>query len=177
MKVKYFLITLITLYRLLAVESRSTMALVAESNFTSSISVDKERYNSGEEIKLSFKLVNNNKYDVYVLVWHTPLEGFLNNFLEVKHDGKELGYKGFLVKRGDPSEESYVLVIAGKSVDADVILNEAYDVTDPGHYTVKLLTELKDVIVKQGESVVPRKLDCMHPVALSSGPIQFNIVA
>lgn len=152
------------------------MASIADPNLPCLISVDKEEYKSGEEIKLFFKLTNANEYDLYVLKWHTPLEGFCNNFLEVKCDGKDLPYKGILAKRLNPSEESYVLILAGESVEAEVVLNKAYDVSDQGHYTVKLQTRLMDVMERKG-TMVPNKLDSMQHVALSFGPIQFDIVA
>lgn len=154
------------------------MAGVAEPSFTCLISTDKQSYKSGEEVKLFFKLTNINKQDLYVLKWHTPLEDFRNNFLKVKHDGKDLMYLGIMAKRGNPGAESYVLVSSGESVEAEVVLNKAYDVVDPGHYTVELQTKLMDVLEKQeGEEMVPRKLGSMQCAALSCDPVQFDIMA
>ena len=153
------------------------MAGVAKPSFTSVITLDKHNYKSGKNIKLLFKVTNDNDCDMYVLKWHTPLEGFRSSFLEVKLEGNDLAYMGLRSKRGDPSEDSYELIPAGESVQADVVLNNVYDLSESGHYTVELKTKLMDVIERQqGGKLVPRKLGFTELVNLTCDPVHFNIV-
>lgn len=58
-------------------------------------------------MELLFRLSNSTSQPLYVLTWHTPLEGLLNRCLEVSRDGTELSYRGEMMKRGAPVASSY----------------------------------------------------------------------
>lgn len=149
----------------------------ARSKFSCSIDTDKKIYHSNEQVQLSFQLTNNNDYDVYVLNWHTPLEGLYNRYLVVSVDGKEVDYRGIMAKRGNPTADSYILVVAGQSVSSTVEISSGYDTSIPGRYLVLLKTNLMDVMQKrEGVKFVPNKLGDMKMEPLSCGPVLFDVV-
>ena len=49
---------------------------------------------AGEPVEVVFQLSNPTAQPLFVLDWHTPLEGLLNDFFEVTRDGTELSYRG-----------------------------------------------------------------------------------
>jgi len=74
------------------------------------------------------------------LIWHTPFEGFRNEFLEILHleSGEEIQYEGMLASRAPPSREggSYIELEADVSRSAAIDLRDAYTFTRPGTYRV-----------------------------------------
>jgi len=150
---------------------------MAEPRFTTEIGVSKASYGLGEDIQFNFKLTNENKDDFYVLKWHTPLEGIRNNFLDVRRDGQRIFYKGIMMKRGSPLASSYILIPAGSSVEASVMLNEGYGVSEPGTYSVELDTRLMDVKMKcEEEEFQPSKLSVgLNHAKLTAEPLTFVV--
>ena len=150
---------------------------MAEPKFTAEIGTSKATYKSGEDVEFNFKLTSESTDDFQVLKWHTPLEGIRNNFLDVQRDGQKVRYRGMMMKRGNPSAKSYILVPAGSSVEASVKLNEGYDVSEPGTYRVELNTRLMDVKMKcEGEDFQPSTLmDGFNHIELSAEPITFDV--
>ena len=106
--------------------------------------ITKASYASDEPVRVEFDLANREDQDLYILTWYTPLEGLISDCLRVERDGERLYYDGLLAKRGEPTRENYVLVPAGRKVSNVFDLNSAYDVSDPGHYSVALETEVRD---------------------------------
>jgi Lysine-specific metallo-endopeptidase len=104
----------------------------------------KASYESDEPVRVKFDLANREDQDLYILTWYTPLEGLISDCLRVERDGVRLYYDGLLAKRGEPTRENYVLVPAGRKVSNVFDLNSAYDVSDPGNYSVALETEIRD---------------------------------
>ena len=151
---------------------------MAQVSFSCSISVDKDVYSSEkkEPVNLNFKLTNENSCDVYVLTWHTPLEGMMNNFLKVTRGGRSVPYRGIMAKRGPPSAESYILMTAGETVEASVSLSEAYSTESHGEYVVELSTDLMDVVPKEaGVEFLPNGFSDMTRVPIQCGPLQFQV--
>jgi hypothetical protein len=149
----------------------------APYSFPCSIRTDKDVYAPKEAVSLSFTLTNNNGQDLYVLKWHTPLEGMLNNFLSVTVDGIKVPYRGIMVKRGPPSAESYSLVSKGSNLDASVNITDGYSTETCGKYIVQLKTSLMDVVPqKEGVDFKPNGFNDFSSVAISSNPIEFNVV-
>src|SRR4051812_518519 len=103
-------------------------------------------YKSDEPVNMTFELTNSGAEDLYVLTWYTPLEGLFSDCLKVERDGDKVPYDGPLPKRGNPTEENYVLVPAGQTVSKEVVVSHAYDVNTPGNYDVELNTEVKDLL-------------------------------
>jgi len=143
------------------------------SPFKAKISTSKLFYKRSDPVTLHFELTNVGEKDFYILDWLTPLEGFRNDFLRVIHEKKELRYRGILVKRGHPTLKNYIFVPAGGSVNSSLVINEAYDVTQPGVYMVVLETSIMDS--KQVSSLtdlVPSKLDGFHnAIPIKSNPV------
>ena len=149
-------------------------------NFTCTISVDSANYRISEDVLpwLMFVLTNNSDTTAYyVLKWHTPLEGFRNNFLRVFCDEEELPYEGVMAKRGNPDPASYDLLLPGSSVSASVYLGEAYDLSKPGVYRVELNTSLMDVIEDKDEDFKPHTISDFQGQDIRCKPIVFKICA
>jgi hypothetical protein len=111
----------------------------------------------GSPVELRFKLTNPTSQTVYALKWHTPLEGLRNNFLEVSRGGTEIPYQGPMVKRADPSAESYATLAPGASQEAQIDVSLAYDFTQPGTYRIAFRGTLLDLVTSSKD--VPRKMD------------------
>ncbi|PTL80874.1 protease [Vitiosangium sp. GDMCC 1.1324] len=124
---------------------------------------------SGEPVEVRFQLTNRTAQPLYVLTWRTPLEGLRGNDFQITRDGTDIAYQGPMVKRGNPSAQSYVTIAPGASVDGKVDLALAYDLKQPGRYRIAFRGQLMDVADKQAE--VPRTLDL-----LKSTPVQCPVV-
>ena len=150
---------------------------MAKPQFKAVISTTKSSYKPEDEAELWFELTNLNEQDYYVLKWHTPFEGFRNNYLDVLRDGGVVPYRGVMVKRGNPSAECYLLIPAGSTAKASVKINEGYDVSMPGNYRVTLDTTLMDIKEKcKGKEFEPGKLSMgLNSVQLSADSISFVV--
>jgi peptidyl-Lys metalloendopeptidase len=115
----------------------------------------RERLAVGEPVELLFRLSNSTSQPLYVLTWHTPLEGLLNRCLRVTRDGAELAYRGEMMKRGAPVASSYVTLAPGASVEAKVELSQAYDFKVPGKYRIEFPGPLMDVATRKADSGMP----------------------
>lgn len=145
---------------------------------TSGLSLDctlemDETYPVGEPVNLRFELHNQTDHPLYVLIWHTPLEGMAGEIFRVTRNGQELRYQGVLAKRGDPSREEYVAIEPGGVTSAQVDLRTGYDLSVPGSYQVQLTMGLQDVT--DDASLVPRKRDEHRPQSLPCNTVRFNI--
>ena len=94
------------------------------------------------DAKLQFQFENNSNEDIYILVYHTPLEGLKSSCLTIKDcDGKNIDYKGYRFKRCPPTKKDFILLEKYKSVSSPVLdLAEAY--TLPERYTVEYTKQL-----------------------------------
>ena len=148
-----------------------------DTGFSCTMKTDKTIYSPGEPVILFFTLTNNNAQDMFVLKWHTPLEGMRNNYLEVMVDGVKVRYRGIMAKRGPPDADSYRLVAAGETIDAEVDITKGYSSQKSGKYTVQLKTRLMDVVPKkEGVAFKPNGFDDFNPVAISSSVVEFDVV-
>ncbi|WP_338863517.1 protease [Myxococcus stipitatus] len=102
---------------------------------------------AGEPVEVVFKLTNPTKQPLYVLKWHTPLEGIRNDIFTVTRAGSAapLGYGGPMMKRGPPDASSYATIAPGESVEARVDLSPAYGLDQPGTYHIAFRGPLMDV--------------------------------
>ncbi len=120
---------------------------------------------AGQPVEVLFRLTNRTQRPLFVLEWHTPLEGLRSNLFTVTRDGADIPYQGPMVKRAPPTAESYVTLAPGASVEARVDVSLAYELTQPGRYQLTFRGELMDVATEQAE--VPRAMDAFQamPVA------------
>ena len=128
----------------------------------------------GEPVELVFRLSNPTSQPLYVLNWHTPLEGLLNDIFTVTRDGIELPYQGEMVKRAPPDASDYVLLAPGATVEARVELSEAYDFKPPGTYQIEFHGPLMDVASKKAE--VPHAWGESRPREVRCTPVEMTIV-
>src|SRR5262249_33801976 len=101
-------------------------------------------YRLGESITLRFEIENTSDEDYALLVWDTPLGGEVMNFLEVRHEGRVVPYDGRLVKRGDPTTDSYRTLASGATIAEELDLSTSFAFEVPGTYTVTLNVRFVD---------------------------------
>ncbi len=71
-------------------------------------------------------------------IYHTPLEGFRGNILEVRDaNGKRARYIGISVKRSPPSERHYIALTEDESRSITFDLAQAYRLSGEGPYRVQ----------------------------------------
>jgi hypothetical protein len=78
-----------------------------------------------------------------------------------------------MVKRGDPTPEEYVKIRAPESMIIGLDLSQAYDMSKPGLYTVKVTGDLQDAI-KDGTNP-PRPRDRFQPLKLQCGELTLEV--
>jgi hypothetical protein len=132
------------------------------------------RLRVGEPVELRFQLSNPTAQPLYVLNWHTPLEGLLSNCLKVTRSGTEIPYQGPMFKRGDPDAESYVSLAPGASTEATIEASLAYDFQQPGSYRIEFRGPLMDVTTQQAE--VPRPLARHRAMPVNCPAVETTIV-
>lgn len=112
------------------------------------ITAAKSEFESEESKTLTFVLRNKSDQDVKVLTWYTPLEGIVNGHgtpiespcLLVTNSGEKVEYDGRMKKRQSiPPEEAYVTLTPGESRSVEFDVNQAYQVSFPGDYSVVFL--------------------------------------
>ncbi|RPD42923.1 protease [Chitinophaga barathri] len=91
---------------------------------------------AGGPVMLNFTVYNRSSRDTQFCKWHTPFEGFISTFLDIKDAaGTEVQYRGAMAKRVmPPPAEAYIKVPAGDSVSVTLDLLKGYDLTKPGQY-------------------------------------------
>ncbi|MCY1019714.1 protease [Pyxidicoccus sp. MSG2] len=130
---------------------------------------------AGEPVEVVFRLTNPTAKPLYVLDWHTPLEGLLNDIFQITRDGTELSYAGPMLKRGNPGADDYVAVAPGASVEGRVNVALAYDFTQPGRYRIAFRGRLMDVATQQAE--VPHTLDGFRELPVKCPEVETAVVA
>lgn len=91
---------------------------------------------AGSPVMLTFTVYNHTAKDTQFCKWHTPFEGFISTFLDIKDAaGTPVQYRGAMAKRVmPPPAEAYISVPAGDSASVTVDLLKGYDLTQPGQY-------------------------------------------
>lgn len=113
-------------------------------------------YQRGERVSLTFEIENVSDTDYRLLIWNTPLEGEVFNFLEVRCGDHVVPYDGRLVKRGDPSPDSYRKIVAGETIVEELDISESYALDEPGYYDVTLRVKFADVTPEVGVPLAAR---------------------
>lgn len=93
---------------------------------------------AGEPVPLTFTVLNHTGKEQEFCKWHTPFEGFIAAFLDIKgSDGAAVAYRGAMAKRiMPPPAEAYIKIPAGDSVTVDIDLLKGYDLSKPGKYHI-----------------------------------------
>ncbi|MCK7554209.1 hypothetical protein MKQ70_03960 [Chitinophaga sedimenti] len=92
-----------------------------------------------QPVMLHFVVYNPTKSELQFCKYHTPFEGFLSTFLDLKSaNGREVEYRGAMAKRMMPPPASaYIKVPAKDSVVVDIDITKGYNLKTPGLYTAK----------------------------------------
>jgi len=144
----------------------------AQPNITASFQ-GQSSYRRGEAVKVTFNLANASPADLYVLKWGTPFEGFRSMFYLVEKDGQKLTYKGRTATRGTPTRDDYFKIAFGEVTQITLDLTEAFDLSQPGSYTLKLATNILDYAWKEED--IPRSADEHVSYTLVADPFPFKI--
>jgi hypothetical protein len=112
----------------------------------------------GQPLPLRFTLTNTGAAPLKVLRWNTPFEGaWFAPFVIVTRDGgRALPYRGPMLKRGDPAADDYLPLEPGQSINAEVDLAQAFDLSRPGRYRVQPRIRLIDVVAPAAGASAPR---------------------
>lgn len=92
-----------------------------------------------DSLSILFSVLNPTKDTIRFTQYHTPFEGFINNFLTITDsEGKEIPYIGAMAKRMmPPPEESYCAVAPGTQDSVRFSLKKGYRIEKPGTYTIQ----------------------------------------
>jgi hypothetical protein len=122
------------------VENTDCRVLFRVPTFDYSLGMDRSEVSADDPVIMHFTVTNRLPKTNIFLIWHTPFEGFRNEFLDIVHleSGKEIQYEGMLASRAPPSREggSYLELEAEASRSATIDLRDAYTFTRPGTYRV-----------------------------------------
>lgn len=133
-----------------------------------------EKVKAGQPVKVGFELRNPTDGTLYVLDWHTPLEGLLNDILLVtREDGDELSYSGPMLKRGDPQRDDYVALAPRATASASIEASLAYDLSKPGRYRLAFRGPLMDVATS--ESGLPHTRDGFQSLPVQCAPVETTV--
>ncbi|MCH8199330.1 MAG: hypothetical protein IIA54_04580 [Chloroflexi bacterium] len=131
-------------------------------------------YRAGQPVLLRFTLQSISSITLYILDWHTPLEGLRGRIFRVARNGADVPYRGLLAKRGSPTREEYLEVHPEGLLVAEIDLSTSYDLSQPGRYGVQFVARLVDVV--SDESELPRDLAHHRQVDIDCNGVSFMIV-
>jgi hypothetical protein len=119
---------------------------------------------AGRAVPLRMTLRNTGPRALRVLTWRTPFEDLWTApFVALSFEGRELAYRGPMVKRGAPTGDDYLRLPAGASASAEADLALVFDLSKPGRYTLTPRLRLMDVQPAGSASTGPmaaQALDC-----------------
>ncbi len=88
------------------------------------------------DVQVTVSVTNTTREALSVLRWDLPSASHDNALFSIERDGVPVAYTGKLVKRGAPTADDYVLMQPGQTLDVQVELSSAYDLSRSGTYTV-----------------------------------------
>lgn len=117
-------------------------AQAASNGVTVSISPDKHTLGKSDDVVLNVTISNTSSSPQYVLKWHTPFGGEIEESLfDVTRDGVKVPYLGAHYKRPAPTAADYYVLKPGASFSAKVELSALYDMSITGDYTIRYDTK------------------------------------
>lgn len=121
------------------------------------LSLDREDYVASQPVKITYTITNHSNVPVYILLWGTPLEGFLTELFAVtrKDQKSPVPYQGLLASRVGPYPESYVRLEAN-----DGSPTKTLDLTEG------FASDAKNLHLAKGYASVRRTLDLSEGYAL-----------
>lgn len=111
------------------------------SKLVSSLKATQKNYTLNDTISLEFTVTNPTKETIRFTQYHTPFEGMMSIFLDVKDgEGNEINYIGAMTRRiMPPPENTYHTLAPGESKSVTFPLKKGYDITKPGTYKISYI--------------------------------------
>lgn len=100
--------------------------------------------------KIAVTVTNNGSQIARVPTYQLPLKSLDNGILDVSRDGTPVNYTGRLVKRGLPKAADFTILKPGQSVQGEVDLAGAYDLSTSGNYTLQVRSSLQYASLSDG---------------------------
>ncbi|APP86902.1 M35 family metallo-endopeptidase [Xanthomonas hortorum] len=100
--------------------------------------------------KIAVTVTNNGSQIARVPTYQLPLKSLDNGILDVSRDGTPVNYTGRLVKRGLPKAADFTILKPGQSVQGEVDLAGAYDLSTSGNYTIQVRSSLQYASLSDG---------------------------
>lgn len=97
-------------------------------------------YGVADAVVVHVTITNPNTTDLRVLRWQTPVDGLQGPLFQVTRDGEAVPYLGVLVKRPAPTEDDYLVIAPGGTLEADVDLSASWSFAAGGRYEVRYET-------------------------------------
>jgi peptidyl-Lys metalloendopeptidase len=137
----FLLLVLITAFlgSLVPVSAQSSPELLVE------LRVDDNSFSSSEAVVVRVVITNPTDEDFRVLSWYTPANGILEPLFTVTRDGVPANYLGALYKRPDPTEQDYIIIAAGESLEYVVDLSQYYSFAQSGDYIITYATSSENL--------------------------------
>ena len=101
------------------------------------ISLSKDMFKRNQSIMIKTTVTNIGNKSARFCNYHTPFEGIANEIFLIKRNDEEISYQGILKKRIPPTKDDYIILQAGKQITCTVTLNDNYDFSESGAYTVQ----------------------------------------
>ncbi len=120
------------------------VAFARPGGLVTDLEMRRDSFARDEAVTMRWSLQNEGLDAVGVLRWRTPLQGFDTDLFEVRVNGHEVAYLGRVVKYGAPAAGDFVRIPAGGAITAIIDLAAAYDMSEPGVYTVRYRGDLLD---------------------------------
>jgi hypothetical protein len=112
----------------------------SDQAFKLTIKSDKNSYNMGDAILISYRLENISQKSARIFAWGGifDLEKQYVNLFEIKNaTGQEFEWTGPLVERPFPSKKDYVVIKPGEFLENTYRLNSFYNINSPGNYLIQ----------------------------------------
>ena len=111
----------------------------ADTSLVAALEVVSPSPSLNDSIIIKFTVNNPTQDTLKFTTYHTPFEGLISKFLDVKDsEGTEVSYQGPMAKRRmPPPAETYHSVAPGGSESVDFDLKRAYKIDKPGTYTLQ----------------------------------------
>jgi hypothetical protein len=131
----------------------------------------------GDPIEVTLTVRNTSGTAYQLLIWETPFENEVSDFLVVERDERPLRYDGIHMKRGDPAESEYLLLAPGETVTRAVDISRSYPINTPGVYRATLRITFFDAFAVPTAVKQPPRLRAQHqPLEVPPVSVQFTVV-
>lgn len=143
---------LIVLAFVLALTTPGASAAGPGADATVAINTGQDTFTAGERVLVNVTVSNPTGHTIKVLKWFTPYEDVEEPLFALSLDGAPVDYVGALYKRPAPKKNDYVSLKAGESFTRQVDLEEYYDLSVSGSYSVRYEVTSPDLSSEKGGS-------------------------